>query len=488
MAFRENLRLEQIYFNNLRTLIDTLKAWRGTEEPGKVKDILDSCIEANAAIILLYKNLGEEWNELTALFNKNAKDLADLKDLLEEYHGELNDKIDEVNNYLMALIRDLETRMDAAEARLDAIEEDLDSLVRNYLVELEEDGGVYSLTYNGEPVDFETVAEWMEHPHVIWIHGTIDGEDVILTERNIDTTPETGSIEWGQVGAVNDTIHDITLSLLPDDSVNVSTKTFDIGDLSTRLSAAESDIETLADTKQDKLTAGNGILIDQNNEISVDTSVVQEKLTAGSGISIDPDTNEISATGGGGASYTAGNGINIDQNNEISVDTSVVQEKLTAGSGIAIDSNTNTISLDANLSALQYSQDFGFTAPSWMSITLETTNSEICYNHFCAQVSFYLKITIQGSMMNHATLGNISATSLFGKILAGSIGPRFTEILIPGRVTAEPSESFKNYNLLFKKIYNAFEVQYEGEVIQPGSQNVYYAAMTFTFPLANGGV
>ena len=349
MAFRENLRLEQIYFNNLRTLIDTLKAWRGTEEPGKLKDILDSCIEANAAIILLYKNLGEEWNELTALFNKNAKDLADLKDLLEEYHGELNDKIDEVNNYLMALIRDLETRMDSAEARLDAIEEDLAGLVRNYIVELEEDGGVYSLTYNGEPVDFETVAEWMEHPHVIWIRGDVDGEMKVLVEREIDTDPETGSIEWGVVGAVNDTIHDTTLTLLPDDSVNVSTKVFDIGDLSARIAAAESDIDSLVNTKQDKLTAGDGILIDQNNEISVDTSVVQEKLTAGTGISIDPDTNEISATGGGGATYTAGNGINIDQNNEISVDTSVVQEKLTAGSGIAIDSNTNTISLDANL-------------------------------------------------------------------------------------------------------------------------------------------
>lgn len=487
MAFRENLRLEQIYFNNLRTLIDTLKAWRGTEEPGKLKDILDSCIEANAAIILLYKNLGEEWNELTALFNKNAKDLADLKDLLEEYHGELNDKIDEVNNYLMALIRDLETRMDSAEARLDAIEEDLDSLVRNYLVELEEDGGVYSLTYNGEPVDFETVAEWMEHPHVIWISGTIDGEPVILTEREIDTTPGTGSIEWGQVGAVNDTIHDIALTLLPDDSVNVSTKTFDIGDLSTRLSAAESDIDTLADTKQDKLTAGDGILIDQNNEISVDTSVIQEKLTAGTGISIDPDTNEISATGGGGATYTAGNGINIDQNNEISVDTSIVQEKLTAGSGISISSNT--VSLDPNFSTLNFSQDFGFTAPSWMNITLQTTDSQICYNHFCAKVDFYLKITLQGSLSSHSTLGTISPTSLFGKILNGAIGSNLTQIKIPGRVTEDPSQSFKNYNLLFKKNYgDVVEVQYEGEQISGGSQAVYYAAIAFTFPIANGGV
>lgn len=133
-------------------------------------------------------------------------------------------------------------------------------------------------------------------------------------------------------------------------------------------------------------SAGSGINIDANDEISVDTSVIQEKLTAGANIQINNGT--ISATdttysnftgatastagtrglvpapaagdqgkclmgdgtwGEPGAVYTAGNGIDIDANNEISIDTTVVatqtdlnnkQDTLTAGSNISISNNT----------------------------------------------------------------------------------------------------------------------------------------------------
>lgn len=42
---------------------------------------------------------------------------------------------------------------------------------------------------------------------------------------------------------------------------------------------------------------------------------------------------------GGGATYTAGNGISISAENEISVDTTTIQEKLTAGDNITIVDN-----------------------------------------------------------------------------------------------------------------------------------------------------
>lgn len=73
----------------------------------------------------------------------------------------------------------------------------------------------------------------------------------------------------------------------------------------------------------------------------------QNTLTAGTGISIE--NNVISATGSGGTTYTAGTGIAIDANNEISVDTNTIatqrdlasglaekQDLLTAGEGISI--------------------------------------------------------------------------------------------------------------------------------------------------------
>lgn len=61
-----------------------------------------------------------------------------------------------------------------------------------------------------------------------------------------------------------------------------------------------------------------------------------------------------------GATYTAGNGINIDANNEISVDTSVVatqtdlagkQDTLTAGSNMTISNNVISAKVDSALSA-----------------------------------------------------------------------------------------------------------------------------------------
>lgn len=62
----------------------------------------------------------------------------------------------------------------------------------------------------------------------------------------------------------------------------------------------------------------------------------QDTLIAGANITIE--NNVISATGGG-SSYTAGEGISIEDD-EISVDTSVIQEKLTAGDNITLSGNT----------------------------------------------------------------------------------------------------------------------------------------------------
>lgn len=73
------------------------------------------------------------------------------------------------------------------------------------------------------------------------------------------------------------------------------------------------------------------------------TNNFQQTLVAGEGINIDSSTNTISVEGGAGIS--AGFGIDINSEGEISVDTSEIQGKLTAGSGILIDQD-NEISVD----------------------------------------------------------------------------------------------------------------------------------------------
>lgn len=245
MAFKENMRLEQIYFSNLKSLIEVMKTWRGEEEPGKVYDIIENCIQADAAILLLYRNLGEEWNELTAILQKEMHDLEDLKAQMNEYHDELNEKIDEVNNYLLGLIRDLEMRVAALEARMDAVERDLASLVRNYILDLSLNNTEWELKYNGENVTFAQASEWAEHPHILWVRGELNNELTMLVPREYDTNAQTGIFEWASVGFVNSTIHEVNVTLLPDNSVQVVTSIFDYGSLINRVSSLESSVDQL---------------------------------------------------------------------------------------------------------------------------------------------------------------------------------------------------------------------------------------------------
>lgn len=108
------------------------------------------------------------------------------------------------------------------------------------------------------------------------------------------------------------------------------------------------------DDYQKKLTAGDGVTIDSDGVISadlpeeeevefeeLDLDDYQKKLTAGDGIAIDSD-GVISAEG---EKYYEGWGILIDSDNEISVDPNVIQQKLTAGDGVQIDSD-GTISAE----------------------------------------------------------------------------------------------------------------------------------------------
>ena len=101
---------------------------------------------------------------------------------------------------------------------------------------------------------------------------------------------------------------------------------------------------------QKELTAGPGIELDSDGTISVDSDAIPSEpvdftpLMAGHGITIEDSDGQtvISATG---EVYNAGYGILIDSDNEISVDPDVIQEKLTAGDGIQIDSD-GTITAD----------------------------------------------------------------------------------------------------------------------------------------------
>ena len=256
MAFKDTYRLEKVYYENMWTLLKSLKALKenpSADTLATVNELLDNAIADNESIILIYKNLGELYAEIAQKFADLQKDLLDLANNLEDWKDEINQKIDDNHNYLMGLIRDLEDRVTSLEGRMDTAEDNIEDLQGRM-----------------------TTAE-----------GDIDA-----LEGRMDTAEG------------------------------------DIDALEGRMDSAEDDIDGLQDdvsdleqNKQNKLTAGFGIEIDANNEISVDTNDVQEKLIAGQNITFTPDATDPTKTvidAQGGANYSAGSGINIDSNNVIS--------------------------------------------------------------------------------------------------------------------------------------------------------------------------
>ena len=121
MAFKTNQRIEQIYFDNIRKELDVLKKWKDGETDLKTADVLQAVIDADSAIIMLYKNLGEAYAETVSLIEKEAAELETMKAEFSSFNTEINSKIDEVNNYLNGRISELEGRVANIEHELASI-------------------------------------------------------------------------------------------------------------------------------------------------------------------------------------------------------------------------------------------------------------------------------------------------------------------------------------------------------------------------------
>lgn len=102
--------MEKAYFQKLKSDIDIARSYMKAGEDGQARAVLESIVDVDGAVLLLYRNLGELWADLASKLEDLRKDLRDLGDRMELYHDELNEKIDEINNYIMALIRDLDER------------------------------------------------------------------------------------------------------------------------------------------------------------------------------------------------------------------------------------------------------------------------------------------------------------------------------------------------------------------------------------------
>lgn len=272
MAFTNSFRMERVYFERLKSMIDILKPYLNTETDEKIKSILENSIDDNGAILLLYRNLGECWAELSDLIKKADEKIDSLDDKTEKYHDELNERIDEVNNYIMQILREID-------ARLEVVEQDLATLSRNIILDLERVNDDYTLSYKGDSVDFAQLAEWVEFPDNVIVRGVVNGEETVFHLREFDTDETSGVFEFFATGLIDNVVHEITVTVLPDDSVNVAT-----------------DIQTIPE-----YTAGDGISI---QGFVITNTAPGITYTAGAGIEIDAQNNQIDVG--------VGTGLNID--------------------------------------------------------------------------------------------------------------------------------------------------------------------------------
>ena len=110
MKFTESFRMEKAYFQKLKSDIDIARSYIAAGAVDQARAVLESIVDVDGAVLLLYRNLGELWADLQARIEDLKKELQDLDGKTDKYHDELNEKIDEVNNYLMALIRELQEK------------------------------------------------------------------------------------------------------------------------------------------------------------------------------------------------------------------------------------------------------------------------------------------------------------------------------------------------------------------------------------------
>lgn len=121
MTTRDTLRVEQVYFENLKRTMNELAA-KKSELDGTMQTIAENAVAADENIIMLYKNLCEAWIEAENLFKKVDTDTQAITERIDSLEKEFNEKIDEVNNYIVSITRALDERLTQAEEDIDALE------------------------------------------------------------------------------------------------------------------------------------------------------------------------------------------------------------------------------------------------------------------------------------------------------------------------------------------------------------------------------
>lgn len=180
MAFKDNFRIEKIYFQRVKDDAQILGSWKNDPRRYSREEIVRVAKDACDSVLMLYRLLGECWNDALNQIEKLSAELEALAGKAEAYHDELNEKIDEVNNYLNTQIKNLEIRVENIENSIEAF------------------GGLPS-NANAEEGDVLTVGEnhvneWKTlNTAPIYIEANYDDDDEVNVILTLDNEPITNS-------------------------------------------------------------------------------------------------------------------------------------------------------------------------------------------------------------------------------------------------------------------------------------------------------
>ena len=241
--FKENVRAEAQYFKSLKSLVASLSAWKNGSLDRTTEDIIDNCILADKTIIMLYKNLGEAWNELTAYILHNKAGLEKLKAELESFKDEINEKVDDVNNYLVNRINEIE---DA----LQTLQEAFNAMHKVHIYKARKINGTTYKIYDGDVEASLTDARtYLDNNYMLFIEYTLSGvKRYYVLEKN-----ETNYLQFTDVYYHADTdtqrliVSSFKWTSVPSTPVIYSAKYWEIDELASTvatLQTAVTDLQT----------------------------------------------------------------------------------------------------------------------------------------------------------------------------------------------------------------------------------------------------
>ena len=136
-----------------------------------------------------------------------------------------------------------------------------------------------------------------------------------------------------------------------------------------------------------------------------------------------------------GSQYTAGNGININDENVISVDTDIIQEKLTAGDNITIEDNVISAT-DTGGGEPDYSETEVSTGVKWI-------DGKTIYKKSYSQTITYNTQTFNLGITNLYEIVKIEAIWHAGGVLTNGMP---TTTSFPGDSSNDNSITILSYN------------------------------------------